>query len=75
MRDVEHDRERFGRNITLLRRRRGLSKAALARKADVSRDALYQVEAGFRTPHFDTVMALADALAVDPGDLFNGLRA
>jgi transcriptional regulator with XRE-family HTH domain len=72
---AEHDRKLFGRNITSLRRRRGLSKAALARKADVSRDALYQVEAGLRTPHFDTLMALADALEADPGNLFKGLRA
>jgi transcriptional regulator with XRE-family HTH domain len=71
---AEHDRERFGRNITLLRHRRGLSKAALARKADVSRDSLRQIEAGLRTAHFDTLMALADALGIDPGDLFSGLR-
>jgi transcriptional regulator with XRE-family HTH domain len=71
---TDRDRKQFGRNIAVQRRKRGLSKAALARKADVSRDSLRQIEAGLRTAHFDTLMALADALAVDPGDLFRGLR-
>ncbi len=71
---AERDHQLFGHNIIVLRRRRGLSKAALARKADVSRDALHQVEAGLRTPHFDSLMKLADALGVDPGDLFKGMR-
>lgn len=74
MRDAQRDREMFGRNITLIRHRRGLSKAALAREADVGKDTLRQIEAGLRTAHFDSLMKLADALGVDPGDLFKGLR-
>ncbi len=70
----ERDRQLFGRNVTAVRCKRGLSKAALAREADVSSDALRQLEAGFRTAHFDSVMKLADALGVAPGDLFDGLR-
>ncbi|MBS1881784.1 MAG: helix-turn-helix transcriptional regulator [Actinobacteria bacterium] len=71
----DRDRKLFGRNISLHRRRLGLSKAALARKADISRQTLHEVEEGFRTPRFDSLMRLADALRVDPGELFKGLRS
>lgn len=74
MTDTERDRKLFGHNVAALRRKRGLSKSALARKADVSRDSLRQIEAGFRTAHFDSLMKLADALEVDPGVLLDGLR-
>jgi transcriptional regulator with XRE-family HTH domain len=71
---VEADGRRFGDNIRSLRRRRGLSRAALARKADVGRDSLLGIESGKRAPRLDTLLAVADGLEVDPAVLLKGLR-
>jgi transcriptional regulator with XRE-family HTH domain len=64
----------FGDNLKALRRQRDLSRAALARKADLGTDTLFRIESGTRAPRLDTLLKLADALAVAPGDLLNGLR-
>jgi transcriptional regulator with XRE-family HTH domain len=70
----ERDGEVFGANVRSLRRRRGLSRAAVARKADLGIDTLLRIESGMSAPRLDTLLKLADALEVDPGDLFRGLR-
>ena len=42
----EHDALIFSRNVCLLRRRRGLSQEALAKRAGIQRDSLQKIEAG-----------------------------
>jgi transcriptional regulator with XRE-family HTH domain len=68
------DAKLFGRNLCLLRCRRGLSQEALARGAGLCRDTVWKTEMGIRSPTLGTLLALADALNVDPGELLEGLR-
>jgi transcriptional regulator with XRE-family HTH domain len=68
------DAKRLGNNIETQRRRLGLSRAALARSADLGLDTLFQIETGRRGATVTTLLKLADALEVQPGDLLRGLR-
>ncbi len=70
----EHDAKLFGRNLYLARRRRGLSGERLAELAGMSRDGIYKLELGIRSPRLATLLALADALGIGPCDLLKGLR-
>lgn len=70
----EHDAMMFGRNVVLLRRRRGLSQEAVAKRAGMQRDSVQKIEAGKRSVRLGTLLALADALGVGPADLLEGLR-
>ena len=70
----ERDALMFGRNLFLIRRRRGLSQARLAELAGLSKDGVSKLELGTRSPRLASVLALADALAVDPCELLKGLR-
>jgi transcriptional regulator with XRE-family HTH domain len=70
----EPDALLFGRNLCLARRRRGLSAERLARRAGMSRDGVYKIELGQRSPRLGTLLALADALGVSPCELLEGLR-
>lgn len=71
---TEHDALMFGRNLCLIRRRRGLSQEQLAATARLSRDTIHKLEAGRRFPRLATVLDLADSLVVDPCELLKGLR-
>lgn len=51
------------------RERRGLSKYALAIQAGVSQQMIGYLERGLRTPSFETVLRLADALELELGKL------
>ncbi|MBS1884509.1 MAG: helix-turn-helix transcriptional regulator [Actinobacteria bacterium] len=64
----------FSRNVGLIRRRRGLSQEALAKRAGMQRDSVQKIEAGKRSVRLGTLLALADALGVDPAELLAGLR-
>ena len=70
----ERDANLFGRNLCLVRRRRGLSQEQLAERAGLSRDTIHKLECGKRFPRLATVLVLADSLAVDPNALLEGLR-
>lgn len=59
--------ENLPSNLKALRRKRGLSQAALAIKAGVSRVAM--IEAGKDNPSLSTLQSLADALNVSIHDL------
>ncbi len=74
MKADEHDALMFGRNLYLARQRRGWSGERLAERAGLSRDGVYKLEMGHRTPRLATILALADALGVAPCDLLKGLR-
>jgi transcriptional regulator with XRE-family HTH domain len=74
MRASEPDALMFGRNLCLARQRRGLSVERLAERAGMSRDGLYKIELGHRSPRLATLLALADALGIGPCELLKGLR-
>jgi transcriptional regulator with XRE-family HTH domain len=71
----EHDALMFGRNLCLIRRRRGFSQERLAWRAGLSRDTIHKLETGKRSPRLGTILILADTLGVDPGEFLKGLRA
>lgn len=49
---------------------KGLSVAAVAREAGLSREAIYMVDAGRRSPNISTVIDLSRAIGVKPVELF-----
>lgn len=74
MKGSEHDALMFGRNLCLARQRQGLSGERLAERAGMSREGVYKIELGQRSPRLATLLALADALGVRPCELLEGLR-
>jgi transcriptional regulator with XRE-family HTH domain len=54
----------MGTTLRRLRRKRGLSQAELADKADLSREYVNKLEAGRHDPPLSTILALAKALRV-----------
>ena len=61
------------RHVTALRRARfeaGLTQAALARRAQIARQVLSDLEHGRREPRLTVARALAKVLGVTPEDLF-----
>lgn len=59
----------LGRNIQILRERKGLSQRELAKLCGVSTGAIGNYEAGLRRPKFETLEALADVFNVPMGTL------
>ena len=64
---------RFGENVLIARRRAGLSQEALGFLASLHRTEISQLERGDRLPRIDTLIKLAGALSVPPGDLLKGM--
>jgi transcriptional regulator with XRE-family HTH domain len=64
---------RFGENLTLYRRRAGLSQEELGFRASLHRTEIGQLERGVRLPRIDTLVKLAGALSLPPGDLLKGV--
>jgi transcriptional regulator with XRE-family HTH domain len=65
--------KRFGENVLLARRRSDLSQEELGFMAALHRTEISQVERGLRLARIDTVIKLAGALQVPPGDLLEGM--
>jgi DNA-binding XRE family transcriptional regulator len=63
-------REPIGKRIQRLREKKGWTLSELARKSDVSRSYIYQIEQGESTPTQDKIQKLADAFGIRPGELF-----
>lgn len=63
----------FARNLIRCRRRVGLSQEEVAVRASLHRTAVGQLEREERIARIDTVVKLAGALSVSPGDLLDGL--
>ena len=63
---------RFGARIRARREARGLTQAALAEAVGVSSNYLSVLERGHKLPTLDTLVRLAKALQVSPGDLLDG---
>lgn len=64
----------FGRNLFMARRRMGVTQEALSVMAGLHRGTVNLLEGGHRSPRLPTIVALAEALGVDPGELVKGLR-
>ena len=63
-------KERIGLRIKSLRRGRGLTQDQVAERTGLSLNYLSRIERGLENPTLDTFLALADALKVEPLDLF-----
>jgi transcriptional regulator with XRE-family HTH domain len=65
---------RFGANLRRIRIREGLSQEALAARSSLHRTEIDKLEGGKRVPRVDTVIRLAGAMAVPPGELLEGIE-
>jgi transcriptional regulator with XRE-family HTH domain len=65
--------KRFGENVMLYRRRVGLSQEVLGFAASLHRTEISAIERGERVARIDTLVKLAGALSVPPGDLLKGM--
>ena len=59
----------FGTNVRIQRERKGLSLDELSDLIGSDKAALSRIENGDRTPKYDTVLRIADALNVTPAEL------
>lgn len=66
--------ERFGANLLRCRRRVRLSQEQTAVRALLHRTEIGLLEHGERVPRIDTLMKLAGALEVAPGELLAGIE-
>ncbi len=64
----------FGRNLARCRKQVGISQEEAAVRASLHRTAVGQLERGERTARVDTLVKLAGALGVEPGELLDGLE-
>jgi len=62
--------ERVGDKVRKFREARGWTIKELAERADLTPNGVSRIELHYRSPGADTVVKLADALGVEPGDLF-----
>ena len=65
-------RELFGRNVRRLRRRAGLSQAALAVRVGVDRAHISAMERGMQNVTLLTLWHVAQALSANPAELLEG---
>lgn len=63
-------RKRFGRLLAVHRRKAGLTQSMLAEAADISVDMVTKIETGTSGARFPVIERLAQALNVDPAELF-----
>lgn len=66
--------KRFGSNLARCRKRVGLSQEETAVRASLHRTAVGQLERAERVARVDTLIKLAGALGVEPGELLDGLE-
>jgi transcriptional regulator with XRE-family HTH domain len=70
MREV---RQRFAENLLRYRKQAGLSQEEAAFRASIHRTEWGVLERAARCPRIDTLVKLAGALGVAPGDLLEGI--
>lgn len=63
-------RTRFGRLVKAHRTRMGLTQEALAERANISTDMISKIEGGSSGARFGVIAQIAEALEVDPAELF-----
>lgn len=66
--------DRFGRNVVRERKRADLSQEEVGFRASLHRTEIGMIERGVRLVRIDTLVKLAGALEVEPGELLDGLR-
>jgi len=64
---------RLGENLRRCRKRAGLSQEELSFRASLHRTAVGQLERAERIARADTLVKLAGALCVPPGELLDGI--
>ena len=64
----------FGKNLARMRRLAGLSQEELAQRASLHRTEVGMLEHGQRVARIDTVTKLAGAMAIEPGELLDGIH-
>jgi transcriptional regulator with XRE-family HTH domain len=62
--------KQFGRRLKTLRKAKKLNQAQLAEKTDMEAQSISNLETGHRTPSFETIRSLAEALNVPVSALF-----
>lgn len=62
---------RFGKNLTRVRKSKGLTQEDLAHKADLTLSQIARIETGKLNTSISTVMVLLKALGADANDLFD----
>lgn len=72
--DAEKLQRDFGQRVRRRRLQLVLSQETLAELAGIHRTSVGPLESGDRDPRLDTILRVADALDIDPGDLVTGLR-
>jgi len=65
---------RFSKNLSSCRRRAGLSQEKLAYLASLHRTQIALLERAERVPRIDTLVKLAGALSIPPGELLDGIE-
>lgn len=70
MGDVAELMERFGRLVSAHRRRLRMTQVALSEASGISSDMIVRIEGGGTGVRFPNIQRLADALQVDPAELF-----
>ena len=68
--DGQAIKDTLGKNIKLLRARRGLSQADLSEKANISIPFLSNIERGIKYPQPDMLSRIANALGVEINEMF-----
>jgi transcriptional regulator with XRE-family HTH domain len=66
--------EKMGRNLSRLRREAGISQGEIGQRAGLHSTAIGLIERGQRKAQVDTLIRLAGALEVEPGDLLAGIE-
>lgn len=64
---------RFGENLVRCRKRAGISQEELGFRASLHRTEIGMLERGIRLARIDTLVKLAGALDIAPGELLDGL--
>ncbi len=67
------NQRRLGRNIAAARSAVGMSQMDLADAAGMHFTAISRLERGERAPRFNTLIQVAYALKMPPGDLLDGI--
>lgn len=70
MGDVTELMERFGGLVARHRKRMAMTQAELSDACDISVDMIVRIEGGGTGVRFPNIQRLADALHVDPAELF-----
>jgi len=65
--------QRFGLNLRIARRLKGMTQEDLASQVYLDRCAISRMETGHRYPRLDRVLEFADALDVKPSELLHGV--